>query len=133
MNSSSQSNAMAGILKSFLPVHDKLERMKEKYANDDFGSQYGGLWMGPTLDKMGVKEYNVAEGDLVDRIRMNVVASEHSAAPKDTVIAQVAPGMELEGNVVRAATCIISRGNEADATTTNPEDPAQETSAETDS
>jgi molecular chaperone GrpE (heat shock protein) len=129
MNSSSQSNAIAGILRNFLPIYDKLEIMKEKYANDEFGRQYGGLWIGPTFVNMGVKEYSVAEGDTLDRIRMNVVTSEYSnTAPKDTVITQLSPGMELEGNVVRAAACVISRGNEEEPTSQG--EAAPETSSE---
>jgi len=113
MNSSSQSNAMAGILKSFIPVYDKLEMMREQYANDDFGKQYGGLWIGPTFVKMGVKEYNVAAGETLDRIKMDPIAMEYSTTfPKDTVIVQLASGMELSGNVVRPAACVISRGSE---------------------
>lgn len=103
---------MAGVLRDFLPVYDTLNALKEKYANDEFGSKYGGLSIGPTFAKMGIKEFSISEGEALDLIRMNVVGSEYSGAAKDTVIAQVAPGMDLEGNVIRAAQCITSLGSE---------------------
>jgi molecular chaperone GrpE (heat shock protein) len=115
MNSSSKSNAMAGVLKDFLPVYDTMNTLKDKYANDEFGSKYGGLAMGPTFAKMGVKEFSVVGGVPVDLIRMKVVSSEYSEAAKGTVVAQVAPGMELEGNVIRAAECMTSLGSEDEA------------------
>jgi len=115
MNSSSKSNALAGVLRDFLPVYDKMDSLKEKYASDEFGSKYGGLSIGSTFTKMGVKEFSVAPGAPLDLIRMNVVGSEYSEAQKDTVISQVEPGMELQGNVIRAAKCIVSLGKQEDA------------------
>jgi molecular chaperone GrpE (heat shock protein) len=114
MNSSSKSNALAGVLRDFLPVYDRMDSLKEKYINDEFGSKYGGLSIGPTFSKMGVKDFSVQPGASIDLIRMNVVGSEYSEAVKDTVIRQVAPGMELEGNVIRAAACISSLGKEGE-------------------
>ena len=112
MNSSNKSNAMAGILRNFLPIYDTLDEMKERYVNDEFGSKYGGLTLGPTFAKIGVKEFSVGAGEPLDHIRVKVVGSEYSNAGKDTIIAQLALGMELEGNVIRAAECITSLGNE---------------------
>ncbi len=114
MNSSSKSNALAGVLRDFLPVYDRMDSLKEKYINDEFGSKYGGLSIGPTFSKMGVKDFSVQPGASIDLIRMNVVGSEYSEAVKDTVIRQVAPGMELEGNIIRAAACISSLGKEGE-------------------
>mmetsp|Transcript_85616 Transcript_85616/g.247112 ORF Transcript_85616/g.247112 Transcript_85616/m.247112 type:complete len:266 (+) Transcript_85616:100-897(+) len=116
MNSSSKSNALAGVLRDFLPVYDRMDSLKEKYISDEFGSKYAGLSIGPTFTKMGVKEFSVQPGAPIDLIRMNVVATEYSEALKDTVIRQVAPGLELEGNVIRAAACISSMGTEGEPT-----------------
>mmetsp|Transcript_41060 Transcript_41060/g.118045 ORF Transcript_41060/g.118045 Transcript_41060/m.118045 type:complete len:256 (+) Transcript_41060:125-892(+) len=115
MNSSNKSSAMAGIIRDFLPVYDKIESLKEKYANDEFGSKYGGLSVGPTFSKMGVRDFTISEGDPVDLGRMDVVASEHSENPKDTVLAVLSDGLELSGNIVRPAQCIASLGAEAEA------------------
>jgi molecular chaperone GrpE (heat shock protein) len=115
MNSSNKSNAMAGVLRDFLPAYDTMNELKVKYANDEFGSKYSGLSIGPTFEKMGVKEFSVAGGGPVDLIRMKVVGSEYSEAAKDTVVAQVASGIELEGNVIRAAECITSLGSQDEA------------------
>lgn len=117
---------MAGILRDFVPVYDRLEDLKAKYANDEFGTQYGGLSMGPTFSKLGCQEYSVTAGQALDQIRMNAIAKEYSTtAPKDTVLEQITPGMELEGNVIRAAACVVSRGSEEAA-----EDPAPEPTEE---
>ena len=53
INSSSRSNAIAGVLADFLPAYDKMEEMKAKYAGDEFGSKYGGLSIAETFSKMG--------------------------------------------------------------------------------
>lgn len=109
MNSNSQSSATAGILTEFLPVYDQMTSLKEKYPD----SKYGGLSLDPTLEKMGVTSYDVAVGDRLDRIRMNPVESEHSAdVEKDAVISVLSSGLELDGNIVRAAECVVSLGAE---------------------
>jgi molecular chaperone GrpE (heat shock protein) len=133
MNSSGRSSATAGVLADFLPVYDKLNQLKEKYANNDFGSKYGGLSMDATFAKMGVKEYAVAAGETVDNFRMAVGESEYSAEfAKDTVIRPVAGGMELEGNVIRAAECVASLGAEEKAQE-DEEDSQKDETEETDS
>jgi len=129
MNSSSKSIAMAGVLRDFLPVYDKMEMLREKYQNDEFGSKYGGLSIGPTFTKMGVKEFSVAEGGPVDFSRISVVGSELSDAAKDTIIQQIRPGLELEGNVIRAAECISSAGSE-EVNSANDAEVAADESAE---
>ena len=127
MNSSSRSSATAGVLADFLPVYDKMNQLKEKYANDDFGSKYGGLAVDTAFAKMGVKSYTVEVGEAVDSLRMTVVDSEHSNDfDKETVIRPVALGLDLEGNVVRAAECVASLGAEEKEQDSQP-DEAEET------
>jgi hypothetical protein len=112
-------------------VYDKLNQLKEKYANDDFGSKYGGLSMDATFAKMGVKEYSVAVGETVDSFRMAVGESEHSTEfAKDTVIRPVAMGMELEGNVIRAAVCVASLGADEEEKAQEDEQETEETISE---
>ena len=90
--------------------------MKAKYAGDEFGSKYGGLSIAETFSKMGVTDYSVEAGQPVDNIRMVVVETEYSNEfAKDTVIRQTAEGLELEGNVIRAAQCVASFGSEEEA------------------
>jgi molecular chaperone GrpE (heat shock protein) len=113
MNSSSRSSATATVLAEFLPVYDKMSDLKEKYSSDQFGGKYGGLSMDSTFAKMGVKEYTAAVGKPLDSFRMAAVESEYSTEfAKDAVIRPVAMGMELEGNVIRAAECVVSLGSE---------------------
>ena len=107
--------ATANVVREFLPVYDKMKKLNEQYAGDDFGKGYGGLNMEGVFNKMKIQEYTVASGDAVDSYRMAVIDSEYSTElPKDTVIRPVAMGLELEGNVIRAAECVASLGSEED-------------------
>lgn len=116
MNSSSRSSANAAVLADFLPVYDEMNQLKEKYADDAFGSKYGGLSMEAALTKLGVKEYTAQVGETADGYRLAVVDSEYSDAhAKDAVIRPIAVGLELEGNVLRAAQCVASLGSEGEA------------------
>jgi len=113
MNSSSRSSATAGILAEFLPIYDKMNDLNTKYADNEFGSKYGGLSLEPTFAKMGVKQYEVSPGDSLDRIRMIPKGSEHSSEfEKDKVITVLSSGLEMDGNVIRPADCVVSLGEE---------------------
>jgi len=114
MNSSSRSSAAAAILTNFVPIHENLVSLKQKYASDDFGSKYGGLSMDQTFSKMGVKEYTVETGAPSDGQRVSVIEEIPSELAKGMVIRQVSGGLEIEGNVVRAADCVVSLGSEQD-------------------
>jgi molecular chaperone GrpE (heat shock protein) len=112
MATSSVSSATAGVLRDFLPIYDTLNSLHEKYANDEFGRSYTELTLGKTFANLGVVDYNVAPGEAVNNFRMKVLESEVSTEfAKDTVIRQVAPGLELDGNVIRAAACVSSSGS----------------------
>jgi molecular chaperone GrpE (heat shock protein) len=103
-------------LADFLPVYDQFIDLKEKYSNDEFGAKFAGLSIADTFSKMGVTEYSVEAGQAVDNFRVAVVENEYSTEfAKDTVIHPIAPGMELEGNVIRAAQCVASAGSEEEA------------------
>merc|ERR1719343_965704 len=109
--STSQSSATAAVLKDFLPMFDKFNTLKETYLEDEFGSKYKELNLQQTFLTLGVTDFNVEAGQKVDNFRMKVLESEVSAEhPKDTVVRQVAPGMEVDGNVIRAALCVSSAG-----------------------
>ena len=100
----------------FLPAYDKMGELRAKYAGDEFGSKYGGLSIEDTFAKMGVTEYSAEAGQPVDNIRMVVLETEYSdEIAKGIVIRPTANGMELEGNVIRAAQCVASYGSEAEA------------------
>jgi molecular chaperone GrpE (heat shock protein) len=117
MNSSNRSSSTAVILSEFLPVHDKLNELKVKYADDDFGSKYSGISLGPSFSAMGAKEYAAEVGAAIDTDRMSVVEREHSTEfAKDTVIRPVSMGMDLEGNTLRMAECVASLGAEGKET-----------------
>ena len=98
-----------------MPVIDKLDMLNEKYGEDEFGSKYVALAgnMKTAFSQMGVSEYQVAPGQSIDRSRClaveEVYSSEH---PKDTIVEALTPGMELKGNVIRLAECVVSLGEE---------------------
>jgi molecular chaperone GrpE (heat shock protein) len=95
-----------------MPAYDKLNSLNEKYDGDEFGSQYRELNLQSTFAKLGVTDYNVTPGEKVNNFRMKVLESEISKDfAKDTVIREVSSGLELDGNVIRAASCVASLGS----------------------
>jgi molecular chaperone GrpE (heat shock protein) len=115
VNSSSREAAVASVLQNFLPVLDDLTCLQEKYGSDDFGKSFsalGGILQG-VFKELGVVEYSIQPGDAVNKQRVEVVEEEYSEEfEKGTVIHPVSMGMELQGNVVRKATCVASLGSE---------------------
>lgn len=113
MDTSGKDRATADVLQEFLPVLGKLDELKEKYGEDDFGKQYSGLSLKAAFNNLGVTDFTVSVGDTVDKGRMLVVDSEHSEDhPADTVLKPVSLGLELKGNIVKMAECVASLGPE---------------------
>lgn len=95
-----------------MPAYDTLNNLRQKYAEDEFGSKYSELHLQQTFANLGVTNFNVTPGDEVNHFRMKVLEKEVSKDfAKDTVIREVAPGLELDGNVIRAASCVASLGS----------------------
>lgn len=114
--STSKASATAAVLKEFLPIYDNLNRLRDTYAEDEFGRKYSELNFEQTFATLGVTGFDVQTGDKINNFRMKVLESEPSAeVAKDTVLRMVAPGMELGGNVIRAALCVGSSGTEEEA------------------
>jgi len=111
--STSKNSATAAVLKDFLPIYDKLNTIKEKFSEDEFGRKFDQINLQQTFTTLGVIDFDVEAGQAINNFRMKVLESEVSTEhPKNTVIRQVAPGMELDGNVIRAAMCVSSVGAE---------------------
>jgi len=111
--STSQSSATAAVLRDFLPVYDTLNNLKEFYANDEFGCKYSELNLQQTFQILGVTPYNVVPGEEVNNFRMKVLENEISTEqPKGSVLREVSTGLELDGNVIRPASCITSSGSD---------------------
>lgn len=105
--------ARASVLKTFLPVVDELSVLTEKYKEDEFATKYSALSrdFNSALMDMGVAEYVIAEGDLVNASRVTVVREEHSdSVAKGCVIEALASGYELGDNVMRKAEVVASLG-----------------------
>jgi molecular chaperone GrpE (heat shock protein) len=113
MQASDGNSATAGVLADFLPVWDKLQALEAKYGEDEFGKGYNPLpaAMRSAFGEMGVIEYTVAVGDVVDLRRMKVIQAESSdEVAEDKVLRSLAAGLELDGNMVRKAQCVKSLG-----------------------
>lgn len=89
-----------------------MNTLSEKYSGDEFGAKYSGLSMGATFAKMGVNEFGAQVGEPVVSGRMTVVGTEESELPANSVIQIVAPGLELDGNIIRSLECIASASAE---------------------
>jgi len=122
MNSSGRSSATAAVCTDFLPVFDKMNELKDKYSDDEFGSKYSGLSMEAAFSKLSVTQFTPDCGDAID-FRVSVVDTECSSSfAKDTVIRSLSSGMELEGNIIRPAECVASLGPEKDEEEDSDED-----------
>mmetsp|Transcript_4719 Transcript_4719/g.12015 ORF Transcript_4719/g.12015 Transcript_4719/m.12015 type:complete len:293 (-) Transcript_4719:92-970(-) len=111
MASSSQNSAISGVLRDFLPAFDTLNALQAKYSEDSFGGAYSELTLGKTFADLGVTDYNVEPGEPVNNFRMKVLENELSTEfAKDTIIRQTVSGLEIDGNVIRAASCVASSG-----------------------
>jgi molecular chaperone GrpE (heat shock protein) len=96
-----------------MPAYDTLNNLQQTYADDEFGSKYNNLNLQQTFANLGVTDFTVTPGDKVNPFRMKVLEKEISKdVDKDLVIRAVSPGLELDGNVIRAASCIASLGSE---------------------
>lgn len=120
LQSSNKYSATASVLSEFLPVMDTLVALRAKYGDDEFGQQYnalpGAIKSGFTA--MGCTEYTVHVGDAVDAAGGRVVAveSEYSEQfAENVVLRPIAAGLELQGNVIRAAQVVASLGKEPPA------------------
>lgn len=111
--STTKASATAAVLKDFLPIYDTLNNLRGMFSEDEFGKKYSELNLQQTFTNLGVTDFDVEAGQAINNFRMKVLESEVSAEhPKDTVLRQVAPGLELDGNVIRAAMCVSSVGAE---------------------
>jgi len=109
--STSQSSATAAVLRDFLPMYDTFNTLNEQYGDDEFGTKYSELNLQQTFTTLGVTPFNVVPGDKINNFRMKVLESETSTEqPKETILREVASGLELSGNVIRPASCISSNG-----------------------
>ena len=113
---SGQSSARADVLQNFLPVLDELRSIDAKYEGNDFAKSYKALTddLNNAMESLGMTEYTAEVGAKAD-IRRFVAAEEKYSDDfeKGTVISPVSIGLEIEGNVIRMAECVVSLGSEA--------------------
>jgi molecular chaperone GrpE (heat shock protein) len=108
----------ASVMQKFLPVMDELNALGEQYGEDDFAAGYDALrrdFNNVMSNSLDLEEYSVKVGEKLNRFREAVVGNEYSEeVAKGNVLRQVSSGLEVKGNVVRFAECIVSKGSEAD-------------------
>mmetsp|Transcript_17980 Transcript_17980/g.22008 ORF Transcript_17980/g.22008 Transcript_17980/m.22008 type:complete len:301 (-) Transcript_17980:260-1162(-) len=125
--------ARATILQEFLPILSKLQQINKEYEGDDFAKTYSALsWdFNNSLKDLGMTEYTVKEGDKVDIGRVTAVQEEYSdTIAKGCVIQPVEIGYELDGNVMKFASAVVSLGSEAELVSADAE---TETDSQTES
>jgi molecular chaperone GrpE (heat shock protein) len=121
--------AKASVLQNFLPVVDEFKVLTAKYEEDEFAQKYSALSsnFNSALAEMGVAEYDVVEGDVVDIRRVTAVEEVHSAdVAKGCVIKAVNSGYELDGNIMRMAEAAVSLGPEGEEEPAETEESAEE-------
>jgi len=129
--SDSKFAARASVIQSFLPVLDELDMLGSKYKGNSFASTLGALGTGfrSSLQELGVTEYTVEVGSKLDVERVLAIEEEHSDEfSAGTVISPVKLGLEIQGNVIRPAECVVSLGCEKSAEKESDETPPIEAS-----
>uniref|UniRef100_A0A6V1PWI0 GrpE protein homolog n=1 Tax=Heterosigma akashiwo TaxID=2829 RepID=A0A6V1PWI0_HETAK len=111
--------SMAGALTGFMPI---LDRFEEVYGAFDpaatpegeaklYGSYHalhGQLTLG--FEKLGMAQYRAEVGEAYSVLRHEKTQEVESEAKKGTVVEALAPGMELDGSIIRPAKVVVSAG-----------------------
>jgi molecular chaperone GrpE (heat shock protein) len=116
--SDNMEGARATTIQNFLPVLDNLRELDVMYANDEFAKCYSALRSDyeSRLKGLGLSEFSVSTGEELNLSRMAAVAQEYSDdIAKGAVIREESSGIEVSGNVIRLAKCVVSLGSEAEA------------------
>ena len=126
--------ARAGVIATFLPVLNDLESVGMKYEGDEFAKSLGALraeFMN-SMNELGVTEYTVNVGDVVDGSRVVATSEEYSEeCATGTVVSSVKSGLEIQGNIVRPAECVASLGSEKNEEEASSEEGEAEAEGET--
>mmetsp|Transcript_151 Transcript_151/g.201 ORF Transcript_151/g.201 Transcript_151/m.201 type:complete len:296 (+) Transcript_151:70-957(+) len=116
--SDNMGGAIATTIQNFLPILDNLRELDVMYANDEFAKCYSALRSDyeNSLKGLGLSEFSVSTGEELNLSKMAAVAQEYSNdIAKGAVIREESSGIEVSGNVIRLANCVVSLGSEADA------------------
>lgn len=106
--------AKKSILLELLPVLDNFDRASAhlpKAIKDDpwaIGMQNVGKQLVDALTNLGVKKFD-SVGQKFDYHRHEAIGYEKSDKPEDTVIEEIAPGYEINGQIIRPAMVKVSK------------------------
>lgn len=100
--------------KHFVPILEEMSILQQKYANTPNGKSYDTLRSDMMLalqKKIDVSTYDSSVGKEVNKQREAIVGYEASdTIPKGMVLRSVKSGLEVHGNVICPAQCIVSQG-----------------------
>jgi len=117
-NNNNEEASRATTIQEFLPVLDELRNLDVTFSDDEFAKSYTALGkqFESSLTGLGLTQFSVAGGDELNRSRMAVVGEEYSDdVKKGIVMREERAGIEVTGNVIRLADCVVSLGSEAEA------------------
>ncbi len=106
--------AKKSILLEFLPVLDNFDRaashLPKKIKNDPWaiGMQSVGKQLVDILEGMGVRKFN-SLGQKFDYHRHEAIEYVDSDKLEDTVVEEIAPGYEINGQIIRPAMVKVSK------------------------
>lgn len=111
----SKSISRASVLqKHFVPILEEMSLLQQKYATTPNGKSYDTLRSDMMLalqKKIDVTTYDSPVGKEVNKQRDAIVGYEASdTIPKGMVLRSVKSGLEVQGNVICPAQCIVSQG-----------------------
>jgi molecular chaperone GrpE (heat shock protein) len=106
--------------KHFVLILEELSTLQQQYANTPNGKSYDTLRSDMMLalqKKIDVSTFDSPVGKEVNKQRDDIVGYEASdTIPKGMVVRSVKSGLEVHGNVVCPAQCIVSQGPTAQVT-----------------
>lgn len=108
----------ASAVKNFIPVLDKLQELSQKYEEVDFAKPYNALGSNfrNSFTELNVVEFEMKSNEIADPNKVKRISEEYSDEyAKGTVIHQEKSGLELQGNVIKLAECVVSLGSEKEA------------------
>jgi molecular chaperone GrpE (heat shock protein) len=104
--------------KHFVPILEEMSTLQQKYANTPNGKSYDTLRSDMMLalqKKIDVSTFDSIVGKEVNKQRDDIVGYEASdTIPKGMVVRSVKSGLEVHGNIVCPAQCIVSQGPTAE-------------------
>jgi len=122
MQSKNTDVALASVVQNYLPILNELSALEDANRDSSILAQFGdGLTgaMKNAMKDLGVEEYTVKPGDVIDKSRMDITEERFSDEyAKGTVVRPVVPnavGRKINSNIMEMVQVVGSLGSEAAA------------------